>query len=572
MDSWTDAPWVQETVVVLRDHVPTVLVALGIVIGGWLAAFILQRATYVALQRTTIDDKIATMMGLHPGDEGGARIERVVAKAVYYVVLAAVVVMLFDYLKVEAVTLPLVALMSGLAGAVPNLLKALLFGVGGYVLARIVRRLLVLFFDKTQFDKRVAKYSGGLDEQEQREAKKKGKKVDAPIPFSKTVGEVAYWFILIVTAIPVMESLQISALAEPLSNALGILTSFLPKLGAAAVLLLIGYVAARAVRGLVSGVLSKIGVDRVVTRLGFGAALRQNPLSSVAGTIAMVFVFLQFAIAAVGRLELAEISGPLSIMLAQVYAYLPKLFVGAVVLAIGVVLARVTANLTARLFAAVGFNSFVAHLGLVKDETVGRKQEEESRRVVEEGLRDLETTPEDKTEVSDAGPASADALLAKRGSSGIKTPADIAGAAASVVVILLFLKQTLATLELTSLSGMLDRLVQFLPHLLAALVVLGAGLWAGAWAHRRIGEVLGGSSDRLLRLLGPIAHGAIVTFAAMVAVQQLGVGTQLIAIAFAVILGALCLALALAFGLGGREVAGKIVAQEYDKRRTASKS
>jgi hypothetical protein len=57
-----------------------------------------------------------------------------------------------------------------------------------------------------------------------------------------------------------------------------------------------------------------------------------------------------------------------------------------------------------------------------------------------------------------------------------------------------------------------------------------------------------------------------VVFAAMVALQQLGVGAQLIAIAFGLLLGAVCLALALAFGLGGRDVASKILAREYDKR------
>jgi hypothetical protein len=52
----------------------------------------------------------------------------------------------------------------------------------------------------------------------------------------------------------------------------------------------------------------------------------------------------------------------------------------------------------------------------------------------------------------------------------------------------------------------------------------------------------------------------------MVALQQLGVGRQLIAIAFGSILGALCLAAALAFGLGGRDVAGRIINKEYERR------
>jgi len=62
-----------------------------------------------------------------------------------------------------------------------------------------------------------------------------------------------------------------------------------------------------------------------------------------------------------------------------------------------------------------------------------------------------------------------------------------------------------------------------------------------------------------------VVHVAAVTVAAMVALQQLGVGAQLIGIAFGLILGAICLALALAFGLGGRDTAAQIVKKQYTK-------
>ena len=68
-----------------------------------------------------------------------------------------------------------------------------------------------------------------------------------------------------------------------------------------------------------------------------------------------------------------------------------------------------------------------------------------------------------------------------------------------------------------------------------------------------------------MRGSGPAAHVVIVAFAAMMALQKIGVGRQLIAIAFALLLGAVCLALALAFGLGGRDVAAKILQKEYDR-------
>jgi len=101
---------------------------------------------------------------------------------------------------------------------------------------------------------------------------------------------------------------------------------------------------------------------------------------------------------------------------------------------------------------------------------------------------------------------------------------------------------------------------------LVAAVVIGAGMWAGGWAKSRVTELVGKTTDPLLRALPTIVRVAIVAVAAMVALQQLGVGNQIIAIAFSLLLGALALAFALAFGLGGREVAGRILEKEYEKR------
>ncbi len=159
-----------------------------------------------------------------------------------------------------------------------------------------------------------------------------------------------------------------------------------------------------------------------------------------------------------------------------------------------------------------------------------------------------------------------DELLSAHGTRGIQTPADIAGVVVGAVVVLLFLRQVLGTLGLGGLAVLLDHFIAFLPNLFVAAALLGAGLWAGAWARRRIDELTQSSQDRLLRATGPVAHVGVVTFSAMMALEQVGVGRQLIAIAFALILGAVCLALALAFGLGGREVASRIVQKEYDRR------
>ena len=564
MSEWLKQPWIQEVWKSTYPHLPGLAAALGILIGGWILAWIIHKVIFAALTRTTVDDKLAELLGIEI-KEDEHRIERIISRTFYYVMLAFVFVAFFDRLKIDAVTKPVLTALDGLTAAVPNLLKAVVIGFVGFVAATLVRKLILLVLDKTGLVAKMEKLTGddakpaAPTTEKKTDKKKKKKKRDlAEAPLATTVADVAYWFIIVVTAIPVLEALKIGALASPLSNALATVTVYLPRIVAALVLLVVGYVLARIVRSVVAGVFDKVGIDRAVGRLGFAKVMRGQSLGRILGTIAMAFVLLNFAISAVGRLDIKEISVPLGLMLEQVYGFLPKLLVGAVLMAIAVVIARIAGNVVARLLAAMGFNSLMAHIGVFKQSVESRKQEDESKKLVEQRRRG---------ESEEAEGDEADDLLAESGSEGLNTPSDVAGVVVAAIIVLLFLKQALGTMGLEGLAAMLGTLIGFLPNVLVAAVLLGAGMWAGSWAHRRVDELTKSADDRLLKALGSVAHVGIVAFAAMMAAQQLGVGRQLIGIAFALVLGAICLALALAFGLGGREVAHKILQKEYDRRQ-----
>lgn len=565
MRELASTPWLQDLWQSTIPRLPKLGIALAILVGGWVVAYVLHKSVYAGLRRTTFDDKVAELVGFETGGERGSRVERAIAKVLYYLLLAFVLVAFFSYLGITAVTAPLLTVLNDVAGAVPNLMKAVVIGLVGFLAATGIRKLIVTLLERVGFEKRMQKLSGEEPEapkleeaaEDKAEGKKKKKvKIRPEQPLTNTVGDVAYWFILVVVAIPVLEALKIGALAAPLSTAFATVTTYLPKVAAAVVLLAVGYVLARMVRTLVAGVLERVGLDKGMARLGFGRVTREQSLSGILGSIAMAFVLLHFAISAVGRLEIKEISVPLGSMLDRIYVYMPKLLVAAVLMAIGVVVARVTGNVAARLLAAMGFNTLMVHIGLFKHLSAEAKhQEEESKHLVEQRMKGEEPTAKD----------GADDLLGSHGATGIHTPADVAGVVVGAIVVLLFTRQVLGTLELGGLASLLDRLIAFLPNVVVAGVLLGAGLWAGGWSRKRIDELTRSSSDRAVRSLGIVAHVAIVAFAAMMALQQIGVGRQLIAIAFALLLGAVCLALALAFGLGGREVAAKILQREYER-------
>ena len=125
-------------------------------------------------------------------------------------------------------------------------------------------------------------------------------------------------------------------------------------------------------------------------------------------------------------------------------------------------------------------------------------------------------------------------------------------------------------LGLPAVSAVLQQLLLWLPNLVVALVILVlAGLAANAVSSLVRGATAQagfGNPD----LLANIARFAILTFAVVVAVNQLGIATTLVNTLFMGTVGALALALGLAFGLGGRDTAAQIVSGWYSAGRQAA--
>jgi hypothetical protein len=149
-------------------------------------------------------------------------------------------------------------------------------------------------------------------------------------------------------------------------------------------------------------------------------------------------------------------------------------------------------------------------------------------------------------------------------SMGVHT--DAAGFIANIAkwfVRLITLVVAFDALGLPAVSEVLQQLLLWLPNLVVALVIL---VVAGLAANALSSLVRGATSEAGFsnpNLLATIAKGAIWAFAIVVAVNQLGIATTLVNTLFMGVIGALALAAGLAFGLGGRETAGRIVSNWY---------
>ncbi len=150
---------------------------------------------------------------------------------------------------------------------------------------------------------------------------------------------------------------------------------------------------------------------------------------------------------------------------------------------------------------------------------------------------------------------------------------DAAGFLAQLVkwfVRLIVLVTAFDALGLPAVSQVLQQILLFLPNLVVALVVL---VIAGLAANALAGLVRGATAESGLGnpdLLANIAKSAVWAFAIVIAVNQLGIAATLINTLFMATVGALALALGLAFGLGGRDTAAEIVRGWYQSGKQAA--
>ncbi len=141
------------------------------------------------------------------------------------------------------------------------------------------------------------------------------------------------------------------------------------------------------------------------------------------------------------------------------------------------------------------------------------------------------------------------------------------GAVAKWFIRLIALVVAFDALGLPAVSDVLRQLLLWLPNVVVALVVLVIG---GLAARALSNLVRGAAAEGGLGnpdFLAKVASTLVWAFAIVVAVNQIGIATELVNTLFMAFVGAIALALGLSFGLGARETAGEIVRNWYGKTR-----
>jgi len=135
------------------------------------------------------------------------------------------------------------------------------------------------------------------------------------------------------------------------------------------------------------------------------------------------------------------------------------------------------------------------------------------------------------------------------------------------LVILAALLVAFNTLGLTYITELLSQVVLFVPRVILALLVLAFGAYFAAFIGATVAAYCRNAHIADGELLGSLARYAIVVFVVLIALDQVNVGGDIVRQSFLIILAGVVLALALAFGLGGREWAARMLERWWPRDR-----
>jgi hypothetical protein len=505
------------------------IIALFLFLAGWLVARLISRGVLSLSRRLLADRRVVETLGLGElatarpaGQEEGApahRIDEIVAQAVYYLLLLLVAIVVLEVAGVAESSDRLRSLIDAIVHGLPLVARALVTLVIAFVIGRILQKGTVRLLESLQIDRRFAAPAPPEPQAVP------GSPAPVQPRISERVGRIVFWLIMTFGLVSALEALQIGQLSGPLRRALERLTDLLPSLGAGALLMVGGYLLGRIARAVIRNLLEAAGFDRLVARLQLDKPFQKSTPSQAMGGLAMLFVLLQAGIAALNQLELRTVANPLTAMMARLYAALPGLGLAILIMAVGILAARLVRGWMAAVLKNVGLDRMMERIGL------GRL----------------------------------------RGSGdGLALPSDALALAGQVAVVLIATTQALEALGLTTWAGYVDAVLTFAVERLAvAMVIVVLGFALGAYVRNVIRARRPVDAAEGATWIAGAARYAVLVFAFTIAIHQLGVAEHFVRTAFLLLFGSLCLAFALALGLGGREVAGELVRTQVARTRAA---
>lgn len=387
----------------------------------------------------------------------------------------------------------------------PRVLLALLILIATHFIAKAVQWAVARLVDKMPILKRDPGVGGDS--------------------IGKELGRLAYWLVWLVGLIAALQPLGLSGVLTPVTSMTNEVFAFLPRLLGAGLFFFAGLILARIVRHVVEAFLGALNLERLMSRAGVsigdaplavdregvateGTAPARSSIAKAVGVTVSAVIILFAAIGALQILQISAISDPATNMLNSIALAIPNLLGALVWLTLAFIIGRWGKSLLETILPSVGFDNAVRALGVMPLNAV---------------------------------------------------PSRVLGNLAMTAAIIIGIMEAARQVGGDSTAALMFQITELGGKVIFGTVIIVVGLFLA-----RILAGLVGSSTGEAGYAQTIVKYAIVALFTAIGLTFMGLANEIVMIAFGLILGSAAVATAIAFGLGGRDFAARMLEEWQD--------
>ncbi len=313
------------------------------------------------------------------------------------------------------------------------------------------------------------------------------------------IAKLAYFVTFLLFLPGVLDKLGMNSVSQPITNMVNSFLAFIPKLVGAGIIIAVGVFLAKIIRDLLIALLRATKIDQLQAKAGI-LVTESSALSTIISNVVYGIILLVMITSALDALGISAISVPANNIVKSIFDMIPYVLGAIVIIAVGVFISNLVAKLLGSLLAGVGTDKLIEKM---------------------------------------TGTAPKKVVLSKLISSIVK-----------YVLIVIFIVQGINVLQLPVLTEVGASIIGYMPAVISAVIIVAIGLFAANTAETALVKKFPEAKASAL-----VAKIAIYVLTAFLCLSQLNVANVIVETTFILLIAALCIAFAVAFGVGGRKFA-----------------
>ncbi len=322
--SLTGISALDETLQTVINYAPKILGALLLLIVAWIVASVIRSLARRGLKALNFDERLNSGMA-----ESGTQVVKTLSDVVYWIVFLCFVPAILGVLGLTGILEPIQAMLTNVLGYLPNVLGAALIFILGMLVANIVRQLVTTFLTNVGINTFAENHSVKAD--------------FTSGGIAGLIGTIVYALILLAVLSAALSTLRVDAISRPIEGVVNPILGSIPNIFGAAILLVLAYLIARVIRGIVRDVLAGMGFNKIPSAIGLSnlPAEGDRSASAFVGHLAFLAIMFYAVIESANILRfelLAEAVQTIAVLGGRIVA-------GVVILAIGMYVANIVVTL-----------------------------------------------------------------------------------------------------------------------------------------------------------------------------------------------------------------------------------